>query len=88
MQRNFEGNFDPDTDKYSALDKLWTTHRTVWASCFQKIIDNYCLLLKLQDECLKETVDAKNRPRVIGCKAQMKTLNFLFDFALTNDVII
>ena len=22
MQRNFEGNLDPDTDKYSALDKL------------------------------------------------------------------
>ena len=79
MQRNFQGNLDPDTDKYSALDKLWTTHRTVWASCFQKIIDNYCLLLKLLDECLKETLDPKNRPRIIGCKAQMKTFNFLFD---------
>ena len=40
MQENFEGNFDPDTDKFLALDNLCPT---------QKIIGNYCLLLKLWD---------------------------------------
>ena len=39
-QENFEGNFDPDTDKFLALDNLCPT---------QKIIGNNCLLLKLWD---------------------------------------
>ena len=49
MQENFEGNFDPDTDKFLALDNLCPTRWTVRASCFQKIIGNYCLLLRLWD---------------------------------------
>ena len=78
MQENFEGNFDPDTDNFSELEKLCPTHWAVHPSCFQKIIDNYCLLLKLWDECLKESLDDETRFRIIGCKAQMKTFNFLF----------
>ena len=77
MQENFEGNFDPDTAKLLVLDKLCPTHWTVRASCFQKIIGNYCLLLKLWDECLKESLDAETSSRIIGCKAQMKKFNFL-----------
>ena len=50
---------------------------------FKKIIDNYCLLLKLWDECLKESLDAETRSRIIGCKAQMKTFNFFFDLCLS-----
>ena len=82
MQENFEGNFDPDTEKFPALEKLCPTRWTVLASCFQKIIDNYCLLLKLWDECLKKSLDAETRSRIIGCKAQMKTCNFFFGFCL------
>ena len=52
--------------------------RAVRASCFQKIIDNYCLLLKLCNEYLTESLDAEIRSRIIGCKAQMKTFNFFF----------
>lgn len=40
--RTFEVNFDPNTDKFSALEKLRPTCLTVRASCFQKIIDNDC----------------------------------------------
>ena len=68
-QENFEGNFDPDTDKFLALEKLCPTCWAVLASCFQKIIYKYCLLLKLCDECLMESVDANTRSRNIGCKA-------------------
>ena len=82
MQENFEGNFVPATDKFSALEKLCPTRWTVCASCLQKIIDNYCLLLKLQDECLKESLDVETRSRIIGCKAQMKTFNFFFGLCL------
>ena len=78
MQENFEGNFDPDTDKFLALEKLRSTLWNVRASCFQKSIDNYCLLLTLWDECLKESLDAETKSRIIGCKAQMKTFNFYF----------
>ena len=82
MQENFEGYFDPDTDKFSAVEKLCPTRCTVRASYFQKIIDNYCFLLKLWDECLKESLRAETRPRIIGCKAQMKTFNFFFGLYL------
>ena len=47
MQENFEGNFDSDTERFRALEKFCPTRWTVRASCFQKIINNYCLLLKL-----------------------------------------
>ena len=47
MQENFKGNFDPDTEKFLALEILCPTRWTVRASCFQNIIDNCCLLLKL-----------------------------------------
>ena len=83
IQKNFEGNFDPDTDKFSALDKLWPTRWTVWASCFQKIIVNYCLVLKLKNECLEESLDTKTRSRIIGCKAQMKKFNFFFRLCIS-----
>ena len=34
MQENFKGNFDPETDKFLALDKLCPACWTVRASCF------------------------------------------------------
>ena len=40
------------------------------------------MLLKLWDECLKESLDVENRSRIIGCKAQMKTFNFFFGYSL------
>ena len=69
MQNNFEGNFDPNTDKFSALEKLCTPRWTVRASSFQKIIENYCLLLTLWGDCLREPLDAETRSRIIGGKA-------------------
>ena len=69
MQKSFEGNADPDTDKFLTLEKLCPTPWTVRASCFQKIIDNYCLLLKLWDEYLKES-----RSRIVGCKTQNENI--------------
>ena len=78
MPENFEGNFGPDTEKFWAPEKLCPTRWTVRASCFQKIIGNYCLLLKLWDECLNESFDVETRSRITGCKLQIKTFNFFF----------
>ena len=82
MQVHFEENFDPDTHKFSALETLCPTRWTARASCFQKIIDNYCLLLKLWDECLKESLDDETKSKIIGYKVQMKTFNFFFCLGL------
>ena len=82
MQETFQVNFDPDTEKFLALEKLRPTRWTVRVSCFQKMIDNYCLPLKFWDECLKESLDSGTRSRIIGCKAQMKTFNFFFGLCL------
>ena len=38
--------------------------------------------MKLWEECLKESLDAETRSRIIECKAQMKTFNFLFGLCL------
>ena len=40
------------------------------------------MLLKLWEECLKESLDAETRSRIIGCKGQMKTFNFFFGVCL------
>ena len=84
MQENFERNFDPDTHKFLALEKLCPTRWTVHASYFQKIIDTYCLLLKLWDEYLKESLDTETRSRIIGCKAHMKTFKFFLSLPTHN----
>ena len=53
MQKYFEGNFDLlstdnlSTDKFSTLQTFCLACWTVHASCFQKVVGNYCLLLKL-----------------------------------------
>ena len=82
MQENFEGNFDPDTNKFSALEELWPIHWTVRASYFQKVVGNYCLLLTKRDECPKESFDTETRSRIIECKAQVKTFIFFFGLCL------
>ena len=82
IRENIEGEFFDDNNKYSALDKLCVTRWTVRASCFQKVIDNYPLLLCLWDECLKEKLDGETRARIVGCKAQMKTFNFFFGLCI------
>lgn len=58
IAENFEGKLVEARQKvvnYSQLSKLIVTRWTVRATCFQKSIDNYTLLLKLWDECLIET---------------------------------
>ena len=87
-QENFEGNFDPDTDKFLALEKLRPTLWNVRASCFQKSIDNYCLLLKLWDECLKESLDLKLGLELLDVKRKWKHSTFTLVFSLANDIIV
>lgn len=72
-------NFDLDPYKFLALEKLCSTH----CSCFQKIVENYCLLLEIYDECPKKSLEAESRPRIIGCKSPMGMLTFFFDLCLS-----
>ena len=83
MKEKSEGNFDPDPYKILALEKFCPTRCTVRASCFQKIIENYCLLLEIWDECLKESLDVESRSRIIGRKSLMRTLTFFLDLCLS-----
>ena len=71
-----------DDIKYSTIGKLCVTRWTVRATCFQKIIENYPLLLALWEECLKEKLDPETRSQIIGCRAQMKVFNFYFGLCL------
>ena len=82
MKEKFAENFDPDPYKILALEKLCPTHCTVSASCFQNIIENYCLLLEIWNECLKEFLDVESRSRIIGSKSLMRTLTFFLDLCL------
>ena len=72
-----------DDIKYSTIGKLCVTRRTVRATCFQKIIENFPLLLALWEECLKEKLDPETRSRIIGIRAQMKVFNFYFGLCLS-----
>ena len=83
IRENIEGEFtNMDDIKYSTIGKLCVTRWTVRATCFQKIIENYPLLLALWEECLKEKLDPETRSQIIGCRAQMKVFNFYFGLCL------
>ena len=88
MQENFEENFGPDIKTFSAVEKLRPTRWTVRASSFQKIIENYCLLLKFGDECVKEPLDAETRFIIIGCKRKRNHSTFSLVFALAVNITI
>ena len=79
IREEVEGEFNQeemDNHDFSTLDKLCITRWTIRATCFQKIIDNYSLLLSLWDECLLEKLDAETSARIKGCKSQMKSFRF------------
>ena len=42
MPENFEGNFDPDTDKFSAREKLCPTRWTLRAFVFKRSLTTVC----------------------------------------------
>ena len=65
------------------LSKFSTTRWTVRSNCFKRIIDNYCFLYELWDECLKESGLNKDvKSRIIGCKSQMEKFDFYFGLKL------
>ena len=64
------------------LDKLSVSRWTIRAGCFQKIINNYPLLLTLWDECLEEKLDTDTKARIVGCQKQMRSFSFFFGLQL------
>ena len=67
----------------SGLTKLSTTRWTVRATSFQRIIDNYAVLMKVWNDCLtneKLTTDIKSR--IIGCQSQMQRFSLFFGLNL------
>ena len=44
--------------------KRWT----VRASCFERIVENYAVLMEEWDVCLSERLEPDVRERIIGCK--------------------
>ena len=89
IAENFEGKLVEGRQKvvnYSKLSKLIVTRWTVHATCFQKSINNYTLLLKLWDECLIEAPHPDRKLKIIGCQKQMKSFAFYFGLHLTKNL--
>lgn len=66
-----EGEFDDENETYqfSSLDKLCITGWKIRATCLQKLMNNYSLLLSLREESLLEKVDVETSARIKGCKS-------------------
>ena len=78
LLRDIKDSIEQDFDKVSGgLTKLTTTKSTVWASCFQRIVDNCNALMELWKESLSRKTD-HIKGRIIGCEYQMTTINFFF----------
>ena len=75
-------------DKFLTLEKFCPFCWIVCASFFQKIIGNYCLLLKLWDECLKNFKTLKLGLKLLDVQRKWKHSTFSLIFALTNDITI
>lgn len=72
-----------EEESVNRINKFSMTRWTVRANCLQRIIDNYCFLYKLWNECLSESGLVQDiKSRIIGCKAQMETFNFFFGLKL------
>ena len=65
------------------LDKLCTTHWTVRAACYRKILEAYEPLVDLWEGVLCEgKLDTDIKSRILGCQAQMKKFEFYFGLNL------
>ena len=69
MKENLEG---PESEAEGIIG-LFPTKRTVCASCFQRILDNYATLLQERIISLDEKLQSDIHERITGCQAQMNT---------------
>ncbi|XP_028407434.1 zinc finger MYM-type protein 1-like [Dendronephthya gigantea] len=83
LKENLQYEDEMDEDAVAGgLTKFSATRWTVRAICFERVIDNYEVLLKLWDECLKTKLEPDVRGRIIGCSTQMKSFDFYFGLHL------
>ena len=69
----------------SGLTKFCAKRRTVRATCFHRVIDNYDPLLKLCNK-LETRLESDDRGRIIGCQAQMKKFDLFFGLNLSQRI--
>ncbi|CAB3977444.1 zinc finger MYM-type 1-like [Paramuricea clavata] len=73
LKENLQYEDEEEEDAAAAgLTKFSATRWTVRAICFERVIDNYNVILKLWDECLKTKLPPDIRGRIIGCSTQME----------------
>ena len=74
---------DSNEERHAGSLKLCPTRWTVTASCYDRILQNYALLLKAWEVCLEEKLDSDIKTCINGCDSQMKTFNFFFGLHLS-----
>ncbi|CAB4030796.1 zinc finger MYM-type 1-like [Paramuricea clavata] len=84
LKENLQYKDEEEEDAAAAagLTKFSATRWTVRAICFERVIDNYNVILKLWDECLKTKLPPDIRGRIIGCSTQMESFDFYFGLHL------
>lgn len=93
IKDNVDGDLEEDDlhDKESApsLDKLCVTRWTIRGKCFEKIIENYGVLIKLWEKCLGEgRLSTDVKARIVGCQSQMSTFSFFFGLCLGHRIFM
>ena len=71
-------------ERHAGILKLCPTRWTVTASCYDRILLNYALLLKAWEVCLEEKLDPDVRARINGCAGQMKLSIYFLVSILVN----
>ena len=71
-----------NTNQFSSLDILCIIHWLIRTTCFQKIINNYSLLLSLWEEPFLEKLDAETSARIKGRQSQMESFRVFFGLCL------
>ena len=64
------------------MDKICVTRWTVRVECFRKIKENCQALLQLMRDSIEEKLDLETKPRIVGCKKQLKSFSFFFGLNL------
>ena len=78
---------DSTSDFGRSINKICATRWTVHGESVCSILNNYCILMELWEQCLETRLDPDVKGRIIGVKIQMTKFDLLFGLQLCERIL-
>ena len=79
---------DSTSDFGGSIKKFCATRWTVRGKSVDSILNNYCILKELWEQCLETHFDPDVKGRIIGVKSQMTKFDFIFELQLYERILL